>query len=225
MELAEAARAFLVAAFQRADRDADGALSPSDCDELFSTAPAACAAVLGVPLSAAWVPAHACLRQDAAASPSASPEAQGGCLLCPLLGLAAAFACACGTAARRHAGTALRLSGRLVTPHDGVSAVVARRPWRRASAGGPLVEERPGGLLPLRAWLALWAALAAASPRKCLEHLLLLGYAGEPGALLAPSRPRRAERSLPNGPARGVFQVPSAYAPGCFAGHAAGMKR
>lgn len=44
VELTEAARAFLVAAFQRADRDADGALSPSDCDELFSTAPAACAA-------------------------------------------------------------------------------------------------------------------------------------------------------------------------------------
>lgn len=85
---------------------------------------------------------------------------------------------------------------------------VAHRPWRRASAGGPLVEERPGGLLPLRSWLALWVALAAASPRKCLEHLLLLGYAGEPGALLAPSRPRRVERGLPTGPARGVFQVP-----------------
>ncbi|KAK9846318.1 hypothetical protein WJX81_001431 [Elliptochloris bilobata] len=121
VELTEAARAFLVATFQRADRDSDGALSPGDCDELFSPAPSA--------------------------------------------------------------------------------------PWRRALAGGPLVEERPGGLLPLRSWLALWAALAAASPRKCLEHLLLLGYAGEPAALLAPSRPRRVERGMPTGPARGVFQV------------------
>ncbi len=58
LELTEAARAFLVAAFQRADRDADGALSPSDCDELFSTAPAACAAMLDGPLSSIWMHAH-----------------------------------------------------------------------------------------------------------------------------------------------------------------------
>ena len=107
----------------------------------------------------------------------------------------------------------------VAAPQGVFSKAVARRPWRRASAGGPLVEERPGSLLPLRSWLALWAALAAASPRKCLEHLLLLGYAGEPGALLAPSRPRRIERGLPSGPARGVFQVSPAEAPGWVAQH------
>lgn len=82
-----------------------------------------------------------------------------------------------------------------------------RRPWARPAAGGPLVELRAGGGLPLRSWLALWAALAADDPRRALEHMLLLGYAGEPGALLAPSRPRRAERGLPAGPARSLFQA------------------
>lgn len=70
------------------------------------------------------------------------------------------------------------------------------------------MEERGNGLLPLRSWLALWAALAAADPRRCLEHMLLLGYAGDPAALLAASRPRRIERGLATGPARSVFQVP-----------------
>ena len=141
----------------------------------------------------------------------------------------AAFVAACWCALlKAHALTCqLRYSGRALQARQCLSLqasrppkcqavpnlAVAHRPWRRASAGGPLVEERPGGLLPLRSWLALWAALAAASPRKCLEHLLLLGYAGEPGALLAPSRPRRVERGLPTGPARGVFQVPPAVRP------------
>lgn len=42
--MTEAGRAFLVATFQRVDRDGDGALTPAELDELFSTAPATCAA-------------------------------------------------------------------------------------------------------------------------------------------------------------------------------------
>lgn len=44
VEVTEAGRAFLVATFQRVDRDGDGALTPAELDELFSTAPATCAA-------------------------------------------------------------------------------------------------------------------------------------------------------------------------------------
>ena len=43
VELTPAATAFLRNAFTTADRDLDGVLSPSEQDELFSTAPAKCA--------------------------------------------------------------------------------------------------------------------------------------------------------------------------------------
>ena len=51
MELTPTAAAFLRNAFSTADRDLDGVLSPSEQDELFSTAPSKCAAVCRVQLS------------------------------------------------------------------------------------------------------------------------------------------------------------------------------
>ena len=44
VELTPTAASFLRNAFSTADRDLDGVLSPSEQDELFSTAPSKCAA-------------------------------------------------------------------------------------------------------------------------------------------------------------------------------------
>ncbi len=57
-----------------------------------------------------------------------------------------------------------------------------------------------------QAYLLQWVYKAATQPSAALEHMLLLGYRGEPSALFSISAPRRQERK-PETARRGVFQV------------------
>ena len=68
-----------------------------------------------------------------------------------------------------------------------------------------MVESRSGGLT-VNGFVAKWAVMAAAAPRKTLAHLLYLGYEEDPNALFHIARPRRQERKADQ-PARGVYQV------------------
>ena len=60
--------------------------------------------------------------------------------------------------------------------------------------------------LSRQAYLLQWAYKAATHPQAALEHMLLLGYRGEPSALFSVSAPRRQERK-PEAAKRGTFQV------------------
>ena len=86
--------------------------------------------------------------------------------------------------------------------------------WQRAGHGeepafeGVLVETGPSGSgLTKTGFLAKWAYTAALQPKLALEHLLLLGYDGDPSAAFALSRPRRSEHRRADGPGRSVYQV------------------
>ena len=68
-----------------------------------------------------------------------------------------------------------------------------------------MVESRSGALT-VNGFLAKWAVMAAAAPRKTLAHLLYLGYEEDPAALFHIARPRRQERKADQ-PARAVYQV------------------
>ena len=68
-----------------------------------------------------------------------------------------------------------------------------------------MVESRSGGLT-VNGFLAKWAVMAAAAPRKTLAHLLYLGYEDDPSALFHIARPRRQERKADQ-PARAVYRV------------------
>ena len=56
------------------------------------------------------------------------------------------------------------------------------------------------------AYLLQWVYTAATQPAAALEHMLLLGYRGEPSALFSISAPRRQERKA-EVTRRTVFQV------------------
>ena len=79
-------------------------------------------------------------------------------------------------------------------------------PWADSEFEGVMVESRAGGLT-VNGFLAKWAVMAAAAPRKTLAHLLYLGYEEDPVALFHIARPRRQERKADQ-PARAVYQVP-----------------
>ncbi len=82
------------------------------------------------------------------------------------------------------------------------------RPWEGRAFDGVLVETGPNSSgLTKAGFLAKWAFTAAAEPKLALEHLLLLGYDGDPSAAFALSRPRRAELRRSDGPGRSVYQA------------------
>jgi len=198
VELTPTAAAFLRNAFSTADRDLDGVLSPSEQDELFSTAPSKCAVC--------WKPSR-----------PGSKHTQGG-------GFYGRFA---GGDVSLSVGRCLRVGGlrpECVLPRH-VKLIGTRRrhchlpramhrwyaparccsPWADSEFEGVMVESRSGGLTA-NGFLAKWAVMAAAAPRKTLAHLLYLGYEEDPGALFHIGRPRRQERKADQ-PARGVYQV------------------
>jgi len=88
-------------------------------------------------------------------------------------------------------------------------------PWADSEFEGVMVESRSGGLTA-NGFLAKWAVMAAAAPRKTLAHLLYLGYEEDPGALFHIGRPRRQERKADQ-PARGVYQVRAVWS--CLCPH------
>lgn len=91
------------------------------------------------------------------------------------------------------------------------------RPWDGPVYSGVLVETGPGGAgLTKTGFLAMWAFMAAVEPKVALEHLLLLGYDGEPSAAFAVSRPRRLEHRKGDGPGRSAYQAcPLAFLRSC----------
>ena len=86
-----------------------------------------------------------------------------------------------------------------------MDCVCPSSPWADSEFEGVMVESRSGGLT-VNGFLAKWAVMAAAAPRKTLAHLLYLGYEEDPSALFHIARPRRQERKADQ-PARGVYQV------------------
>ena len=93
--------------------------------------------------------------------------------------------------------------------------LATRRPWEGPALEGVLVETGANNTAGLTkaGFLAKWACMAALEPRLALEHLLLLGYDGDPSAAFAVSRSRRAEHRRADGPGRSVYQAGSSAFP------------
>ncbi|CAK0731768.1 hypothetical protein CVIRNUC_000040 [Coccomyxa viridis] len=79
------------------------------------------------------------------------------------------------------------------------------RSWRREDEERVALHGSSSRGLSRQAYLLQWAYKAAAHPQAALEHMLLLGYRGEPSALFSVSTPRRQERK-PEAAKRGTFQ-------------------
>ena len=90
------------------------------------------------------------------------------------------------------------------------------RSWRREDEERVALHRSSSRGLSRQAYLLQWAYKAAAHPQAALEHMLLLGYRGEPSALFSVSAPRRQERK-PEAAKRGTFQV------GCTSSEAQSM--
>ena len=81
-----------------------------------------------------------------------------------------------------------------------------RRSWRREDEERVALHGNNSRGLSRQAYLLQWAYKSATHPQAALEHLLLLGYRGEPLALFSISAPRRHEKKL-EAAKRGTFQV------------------
>ena len=86
------------------------------------------------------------------------------------------------------------------------SEVQLFRSWARADEERVLLHGSTPRGVSKQAYLLQWVYKAAIQPSAALEHMLLLGYRGEPSALFSVSAPRRQERK-PESARRSVFQV------------------
>ena len=100
----------------------------------------------------------------------------------------------------------LQAAPELVLLHGRVEDLSCRRSWRREDEERVALHGSSSRGLSRQAYLLQWAYKAAAHPQAALEHMLLLGYRGEPSALFSVSTLRRQERK-PEAAKRGTFQV------------------
>ena len=87
-----------------------------------------------------------------------------------------------------------------------VTESCACRSWRREDEERVLLHGSSSRGISRKAYLLQWIYETASHPPAALEHMLLLGYQGEPSVLFAVSAPRRLERK-PEAPRRSTFQV------------------
>ncbi|CAL5224037.1 g6659 [Coccomyxa viridis] len=96
---------------------------------------------------------------------------------------------------------------RILSPaeQDVMYSTSPSRSWSRADEERVLLHGSTPHGVSKQAYLLQWVYKAAIQPSAALEHMLLLGYRGEPSALFSVSAPRRQERKLESA-RRSVFQ-------------------